>query len=372
MNPVRVAQVRNTRSATALPDDFLSLGLMKIPSTSFLTVVLIALVLSSNLAYEAVSAQTTSQLNNEDRDSAQRLYESRDYREASALLQKAVKRSPHDFDSWYLLGLSEVRRKEFKRSSKAFETALKLNPNSARAHTGLAFVYLLRNKLYDALQESRLAISIDANNAEAHAVLAAVKLRTGERSEALAEAESALKLNDKFADAYLLKAQALVQFRRDVIVKTPMDSEFTGNRYQEAATALDTYLKLAPITAEKQLWNDQLEALNFHATAGSKEGRHRLGVYTSKEVTTKLRLLSKPEPSYTSAARGNLVTGTVVLRALFTADGAVKNIIVVYGLPDGLTWESVRVAKKIRFVPAALNGQPVSMVIQLEYNFNLY
>ena len=351
---------------------FLNLGLMKIHSSSFLTVVLVALVLSSNLTCEAVSAQTTPQINNEDRDRAQRLYDDRNYAAASALLEKAVKRSPHDFGSWYLLGLSQVRRKEFKKSSKAFETALKLNANSAPAHTGLAFVYLLRNKLKDALKESLLAISIDANNAEAHAVLAAIRLRTGERSEALTEAESALKLNDKLADAYLLKAQALVQFRRDVIVQTPMDSEFTGNRYQEAATALETYLKLAPTTSEKQLWKDQLEALNFHATAGSKEGRHSLGVYSSKEVTTKIRLLSKPEPSYTSAARENLVTGTVVLRALFTADGAVKNIMVVYGLPDGLTWESVRVAKKIRFVPAGLNGQPVSMVLQLEYNFNLY
>jgi hypothetical protein len=31
--------------------------------------------------------------------------------------------------------------------------------------------------------------------------------------------------------------------------------------------------------------------------------------------------------------------------------------------------EAVRAAKKIKFVPGDLNGQPVSTLIQLEYNF---
>jgi tetratricopeptide (TPR) repeat protein len=327
--------------------------------------------LLSNLAGEAIQAQTPY-APNEDRDRAEKLYQERNYMEASALLEKVVKRSPNDFDAWYLLGLSDVRRREFKKSGKAFESAVKLKPDSAPAHTGLALVYLLRNKPKDAIKKSEVAISIDANNSEAHAVLAAARLRTGDRDEALAEAETALKLNDKLADAYLVKAQALVQFSRDVIVRTPKDPDFTGNRYQEAATALDNYLKLAPNSPDKQLWNDQLQALSFHAAARSKEGWNRLGVYTSKEVTTKLRLISKPEPSYTEVARGNMVTGTVVLKALFTSEGAVKHIVVVYGLPDGLTWEAVRAAKKIKFVPANLNGQPVSMLLQLEYNFNIY
>jgi tetratricopeptide (TPR) repeat protein len=331
---------------------------------------LLILALTLSLSYpspgKVIRAQTLSAAN-EDRDRAQKLYLDRNYTDASALLEKVVKRSPNDFDAWYLLGLSDLRRRELKKSSEAFETAVKLKPNSAPAHTGLAIVYLLRNKVNDAVKKSQVATSIDATNSEAHAVLAAAKLRTGDRAEALAEAETALKINNKLADAYLVKAQALVQLTGDVLVRTNVN--FTGNRFQEAATALDTYLKLAPNSPEKQSWNDQLEALRFHASAWSKDERHRLGVYNSKEVTTKLRLLSKPEPSYTEVASRNKVTGTVILRALFTSEGAVKHIVVMSGLPDGLTWEAVRAAKKIKFVPGDLNGQPVSTLIQLEYNF---
>jgi hypothetical protein len=45
---------------------------------------------------------------------------------------------------------------------------------------------------------------------------------------------------------------------------------------------------------------------------------------------------------------------------------------IVARLPDGLTWQAVRAAKQIKFIPATVNAWPVSMFMQLEYNFNLY
>jgi TonB family protein len=90
------------------------------------------------------------------------------------------------------------------------------------------------------------------------------------------------------------------------------------------------------------------------------------------EVTTKVRVLRQPEPRYTDKARSNLVTGTVVLAALFAADGSVKYLIILRGLPDGLTEASIQAAKKIRFTPATIGGLPVSMLMQVEYNFSLH
>ena len=37
-------------------------------------------------------------------------------------------------------------------------------------------------------------------------------------------------------------------------------------------------------------------------------------IFSGKDVTSKARVLSKPEPQYTEEARKNQVTGTVVLR----------------------------------------------------------
>ncbi|MBA3255209.1 MAG: energy transducer TonB [Pyrinomonadaceae bacterium] len=95
-------------------------------------------------------------------------------------------------------------------------------------------------------------------------------------------------------------------------------------------------------------------------------------VFSGKEVSSKARVLSKPEPQYTEEARKNQITGTVVLRAVFTSGGQVTNIRSVSGLPFGLTERAIAAARQIRFSPATKDGRPVSMYIQLEYNFNLY
>jgi TonB family protein len=95
-------------------------------------------------------------------------------------------------------------------------------------------------------------------------------------------------------------------------------------------------------------------------------------IFSGKEVSSKARVLSKPEPQYTEEARKNQITGTVVLRAVFTSGGQVTNIRSVSGLPFGLTERAIAAARQIRFSPATKDGRPVSMYIQLEYNFNLY
>lgn len=95
-------------------------------------------------------------------------------------------------------------------------------------------------------------------------------------------------------------------------------------------------------------------------------------IYTGKQVDTKVRLISKPEPSYPSQAKKRGIVGTVILKAVFSASGKVTNIRVAQGLPEGLTERAIAAARQIKFIPASKEGKFVSMWIQLEYNFNLY
>jgi len=95
-------------------------------------------------------------------------------------------------------------------------------------------------------------------------------------------------------------------------------------------------------------------------------------IFSGKDVTSKARILSKPEPQYTEDARKNQVTGTVVLKAVFSSSGQVTQIRAISGLPNGLTERAIAAARSIKFVPATKDGHPVSMWFQLEYNFNLY
>ena len=94
--------------------------------------------------------------------------------------------------------------------------------------------------------------------------------------------------------------------------------------------------------------------------------------FTGKVVTRKARLFMKPEPRYTEEARQKLITGTVILKVVFSSSGAVTNVRVVAELPNGLTENAIDAVKKIKFCPAIKDGKYVSMWMQLEYNFNLY
>jgi hypothetical protein len=57
---------------------------------------------------------------------------------------------------------------------------------------------------------------------------------------------------------------------------------------------------------------------------------------------------------------------------VFSRTGQVTNIQAVQPLCCGLTEKAIAAARQIRFVPATREGQPVSVRMQLEYNFNLY
>jgi TonB family protein len=111
---------------------------------------------------------------------------------------------------------------------------------------------------------------------------------------------------------------------------------------------------------------------DYHEGGGGPGGGGYGGIFSGKDVSQKARVLSKPEPTYTEEARKNQITGTVVLRAVFTSSGQVSNIRAVSGLPYGLTERAIAAARLIKFLPATKDGHPVSMYIQLEYNFNLY
>jgi TonB family protein len=80
----------------------------------------------------------------------------------------------------------------------------------------------------------------------------------------------------------------------------------------------------------------------------------------------------REKAKYTEDARQNRVQGSVMLSAIFTADGRVTGIRVVRGLPDGLTEKAIEAAQRIKFQPAMKNGVPVSVRMTLEYNFTLF
>ena len=95
-------------------------------------------------------------------------------------------------------------------------------------------------------------------------------------------------------------------------------------------------------------------------------------IFRHDEVSARAVITFKPEPGFTEEARRNNVTGTVRLRAILHANGAVTNVSIVKGLPDGLTEKAIAAARQIKFRPAQKDGRAVSQYVVLEYNFNIY
>ena len=83
-------------------------------------------------------------------------------------------------------------------------------------------------------------------------------------------------------------------------------------------------------------------------------------------------LLNQPHPLFTEEARKNKVQGVVRVRILVDASGAVKEVVVMRGLPDGLNEQAIRAAYQMRFRPAMKNGQAVVYWLNnVEVEFNL-
>lgn len=108
------------------------------------------------------------------------------------------------------------------------------------------------------------------------------------------------------------------------------------------------------------------------ASSGDNPDGFENRIWIGPEVEQRPRILAKPEPQYTEEARRNQMMGTVVLRVVFSSSGEVTLIRAIRTLPFGLTERAITAARRIRFVPAMRGGRPVSVYMQLEYNFNLY
>lgn len=96
------------------------------------------------------------------------------------------------------------------------------------------------------------------------------------------------------------------------------------------------------------------------------------GVRPSPPDPGRLFIGYKPTPRYTEAARRGRTTGTVTLRVSFGAGGRIEKIVELKGLPDGLTEETVKVARLIRFLPEEADNKPVTVEKTIEYAFSIY
>ncbi len=84
--------------------------------------------------------------------------------------------------------------------------------------------------------------------------------------------------------------------------------------------------------------------------------------------------IEQPRPRYTPEAMRSKVQGRVELEVVVEADGTVGDVVVVRSLDTqfGLDASAIDAAKRWRFEPATLNGQPVAAAVTLEMEFAIH
>ena len=205
-----------------------------------------------------------------------------------------------------------------------------------------------------AIEALRAATSKNKDDGDAWHYLGLALLTTGNKDEARKAFERAatIRLND------------LITISPLPLLKNPAPGSEglkPRDRYQAALESSEQYLALTPRPTDD--WRFQLEALRFYRDyyAGARSDET---IVTTKETNTRLRISSKPPPDFS----GISASGTSVLRAVFSADGTIKHVLVLKRVSFDFDLRCLEAARKIKFTPAIKDGHPVSMILQLEYN----
>jgi protein TonB len=81
-------------------------------------------------------------------------------------------------------------------------------------------------------------------------------------------------------------------------------------------------------------------------------------------------LVKRVRPEYPDEARAKLIQGTVMLRAIVSREGSVKEVSVISGDPE-LSQAALSAAKKWEYHPYLLGGEPVEVETTIQMNFQL-
>lgn len=204
--------------------------------------------------------------------------------------------------------------------------------------------------LSGAIEVLRSAVKVDPQDGDAWHYLG-LALITGDKTEA----------RKAFAKAARIRVSNLTPMLPGPNSARPGSAD----RYDAAIDSVQRYLELTPKASED--WKVELDNLRFYQSYYGGKANDE-GVLSTKEVTAKPQILRKPEPDFS----GSRAFGTVVLRAVFEADGSVRHVLVLRKVESTFDQECIDAARRIEFVPAQKDGRPVSVILQLEYNRSRY
>ena len=224
-----------------------------------------------------------------------------------------------------------------------------------------------------------LALDIDRQEPAATAPVEKAELQKHERErEVLLRAARDLKEKLKTtpesqraeAEARLLEVQRNLEMHERILKAYDAQREQKG--VQELRETLAQLERARPVDeATAKDLRKQIAEIETVTTAERDRALPQQGIAEAAKSQTdrKAKVIYRVEPEYPLDAREKNITGTVVLTLTVDHEGLPQNIQVKRAVYPSLDQSAIEAARKMRFEPALKDGQPVSMFISVEFDF---
>jgi len=162
-----------------------------------------------------VKLKKLSSVPENDRDMAEGsdFFRSGRWDEAIERFKKVTEKYPSNYEGYYNLGLSYLKKKEVDPALAALEKAVEINPQSVESFFAMGEGYFAEGESEKALQSFSRAIELKPESPLAHYNLGLVFYKLGKNEEALAAFEKAIELKPDNASAHYQAGLAAIRLQ---------------------------------------------------------------------------------------------------------------------------------------------------------------
>jgi len=174
---------------------------------------------------------------------------------AISVLKRAVQEHPDVYQTWFLLGVTQARKRHFDDAIAAFGKVVQLQPELAEPHNNLAVIYNEMGNLTAAVRELEASLKLNPDYVTAHENIGDLYVKLAARSykEALSQRENA-QLRSRYENLLLIRKPATVQ-------QTPTEHLNIETKSEPVVTATDASSPsdqaLAVIEAWRIAWSSR-------------------------------------------------------------------------------------------------------------------
>ncbi|NWF39034.1 tetratricopeptide repeat protein [Mariprofundus sp. NF] len=131
---------------------------------------------------------------------------------AISMLKRAVEESPDEYQAWFLLGVTQARKRHFDDAIAAFGKVAQLQPELAEPHNNLAVIYNEMGNLTAAVRELEASLKLNPDYVTAHENIGDlyVKLAARAYKDALSKQENA-QLRNRYENLLRIRKPATVK-----------------------------------------------------------------------------------------------------------------------------------------------------------------